>query len=136
MLDTLESVSVAKLLPTPYRGLSTFHHRNSGQFFGRFAEADEIRKFCLENSDCLLLVSGPSGCGKTSLIQAGLLQRFEESIEHPALITIAPVHPERVDDVIGEILSQIRRGLMLPSFSLAATSTASHVPANFIRSSI
>jgi hypothetical protein len=54
-----------------YRGSRPFRREDSGRFFGRETEAEELGALWLKNR--LTFVSGPAGIGKTSLLAAGVL---------------------------------------------------------------
>jgi hypothetical protein len=74
---------VASALPegveprNPYKGLNAFTERDAGDFFGRSALVDEMRRMVEERTaegrNRLLAVLGPSGAGKSSVVMAGLL---------------------------------------------------------------
>jgi len=61
----------------PYKGLNAFTEQDAGDFFGRRALVDEMRRMAgertVEGRDRLLAVLGPSGAGKSSVVMAGLL---------------------------------------------------------------
>lgn len=54
-----------------YRGARPFRREDSGRFFGRETEAEELSALWLNHP--LTFVSGPAGIGKTSLLAAGVL---------------------------------------------------------------
>jgi len=61
-------------LPCPYPGLRSFGQEESGLFFGRTRETEEICRLLRQHS--LVVVVGPSGSGKSSLLAAGVLPRL------------------------------------------------------------
>jgi hypothetical protein len=64
----------------PYKGLNAFTEKDAGDFFGRGALVDEMRRMVEERTaagrDRLLAVLGPSGAGKSSVVMAGLLPKL------------------------------------------------------------
>jgi WD40 repeat protein/lipoprotein NlpI/alkylated DNA nucleotide flippase Atl1 len=64
----------------PYPGLRSFAPTESGLFFGRQTQAEQLGRRFADNN--VVLVLGGSGSGKSSLVKAGLL---------PDLKTIAPL---------------------------------------------
>jgi WD40 repeat protein/tetratricopeptide (TPR) repeat protein len=72
--------SVLRLPVRPYPGLRSFMPSESGFFFGRRTQAEQLGRRFTDNN--VVLVLGGSGSGKSSLVKAGLL---------PSLKTIAPM---------------------------------------------
>jgi WD40 repeat protein len=74
-----ELQSRSLLAHSPYQGLQSFEIKDREYFWGR----DELI-FLLLSELCernLILLLGSSGSGKTSVIQAGLISRFQENLE-------------------------------------------------------
>jgi hypothetical protein len=59
-----------------YPGSRPYERANSGQFFGRAAEAAELGQVWRDNP--VTFLSGPTGIGKTSLLTAGVLPLVED----------------------------------------------------------
>lgn len=64
------AIEGGRLLPSPYRGLSTFQAEHAPFFFGRRDEVDRIVARLRDRP--WLLVVGSSGNGKSSLVRAGI----------------------------------------------------------------
>jgi WD40 repeat protein/transcriptional regulator with XRE-family HTH domain len=65
----------------PYKGLVAFEQNDSGVFFGRGDEVEEVLAVLLETR--FVAVVGASGCGKSSFVRAGLLARLSERAPAP-----------------------------------------------------
>jgi WD40 repeat protein/serine/threonine protein kinase len=61
---------------SPFRGLSPFGERHTGQFFGRDRDLPALLERLREQA--VLPLTGPSGVGKSSLVRAGIFPRLRE----------------------------------------------------------
>ncbi|MEJ2853733.1 MULTISPECIES: nSTAND1 domain-containing NTPase [unclassified Saccharothrix] len=99
---------------SPFRGLEPFGPEDAEHFFGRAAQARQLRE-SLDGTG-VLVVAGPSGCGKSSLVMAGLLPLLEGGsvIVRPATASTPwaalaaaldeEVAPDRVEDAVNRLL--------------------------------
>ena len=60
----------------PYKGPIPFVEEDSGRFFGRETDIENLRGML--RTERILLLHSPSGAGKTSLLQAGLIPRMRQ----------------------------------------------------------
>lgn len=65
--------SDAPTVRNPYKGLQAFREGDAGDYFGREALVDRLKRRL--DADSLVLV-GPSGSGKSSLVRAGLIPKL------------------------------------------------------------
>ncbi|MGH8905185.1 MAG: tetratricopeptide repeat protein [Egibacteraceae bacterium] len=61
----------------PYVGLRAYDTGDQDRFYGRSSECRDVSM--LWQSNRLLVIYGPSGVGKTSLVQAGVISRFDRA---------------------------------------------------------
>ena len=67
----------APKLDCPYPGMFAFQEADSGRFFGRYREVEELLQSLRLHP--FLAVIGPSGSGKSSLVFAGLIPELRRS---------------------------------------------------------
>jgi energy-coupling factor transporter ATP-binding protein EcfA2 len=73
----------------PWRGLEPYNYGNrDAPFCGRDREVERLSGLIVEST--FVIVTGPSGCGKSSLVQAGVLPRFQNKADWQVLQPIAP----------------------------------------------
>jgi WD40 repeat protein len=91
----------------PWLGLTSYQETDSGLFFGREREGDELLR--LVRREVLTVLFGPSGTGKTSLLNAGLFPLLRESSYLP--ISIRLDHSRGHPDYVGQVRLLIAKAL-------------------------
>lgn len=74
-----ETTSRELIVTSPYKGLKRFNFGDKDLFFGRDRLISTLLEVVEQNS--LSLVLGASGSGKSSLIRAGLIPKWKQSLE-------------------------------------------------------
>lgn len=87
----------------PWPGLFAFTEKQSGYFFGRDKETDEL--FRLVKRETITVLYGKSGLGKSSLLQAGLFPCLRTAQFLPVYIRL------KYGEVAGPLESQIKAAL-------------------------
>jgi WD40 repeat protein len=89
------SAAEAEGQEAPYIGLSAFRPEHAATFFGRTRLIDEVLQRLATHR--LVGVFGPSGAGKSSLLQAGVIHRWQESARNAVLCTPGEHPSARLD---------------------------------------
>jgi Novel STAND NTPase 1 len=100
----------------PWPGLVPFAEADSGYFFGRDEEADELYRRV--RRDTITLLFGQSGLGKTSLLQAGLFPRLREQNFLPVLVRL----DYKIEDPKVPALTAQVKALLAQALAMAAAS--------------
>ncbi|MFC5684703.1 WD40 repeat domain-containing protein [Amycolatopsis mediterranei] len=79
----------------PYIGLSAFRPENAATFFGRTRLVEEVLQRLVTHR--LVGVFGPSGAGKSSLLQAGVIARWQEPARNVVMFTPGEHPSARLD---------------------------------------
>jgi WD40 repeat protein/tetratricopeptide (TPR) repeat protein len=95
----------------PWPSLSAFSQKNAAFFFGRTDEIDDLHRRIKRR--LLTVLFGVSGLGKTSLIQAGLLPRFDDATFFPVLIRLD--HHPGAEDLIAQVRRSIAEAIKGPA---------------------
>lgn len=82
----------ARRVPLPFPGARAFRRTEAYLFFGRAAQARDVRAHWL--SDRITVLSGPVAVGKTSLLQAGVLPTIGP--EDADVLAVGRISPPRV----------------------------------------
>ncbi|MEU4788047.1 trypsin-like peptidase domain-containing protein [Nocardiopsis alba] len=73
--------------PSPFRGLNAFQESDTGSYFGREADADQLAAITARERWTTLV--GPSGCGKSSLAMAGVIPRRRKAGDSAVVVHFA-----------------------------------------------
>lgn len=100
----------------PWPGLFAFSEKQSGYFFGRDKETDEL--FRLVKRDTITVLYSKSGLGKSSLLQAGLFPRMRPAGFLPVYVRLK--YDELADPLESQIKSALRDAIEAGDFAEAA----------------
>jgi len=79
-------VTIPAALENPWPGLAPYTEQQSGLFFGREEETEELLR--LIQRETLTILFGRSGSGKSSLLHAGVIPRLRSGMYFPVILRL------------------------------------------------